>query len=120
MFGWMNRSDKVVLTIAAILALIFMAMVVKGQVPPPASQLETRPLSPMGKIAVKQIHQEINTVQADINTFIQVELETQHLKEEDGWSMNLQTDQLERHVPPKPITPPPAEKPDESKKGGKQ
>ena len=94
--------------IITVFPMTVLEKVTAQQGPEPAiPKTETRPFTPMGKLAAKQIHQEIQQVQADIQEFIKDEMAAQGLSEKDGWSVDLQSDQMVRRVMP----PPPAPKP---------
>lgn len=102
----MTKMKSNVRWMICLLIVLLAAVMTVAQTPPP---VESKPLTPIGQMAVKTIHQEINQVQADIAMLVKAELEAQHLKAEDGWQLNLQTDQLQRVVQ-KPVGEPEKQK----------
>jgi hypothetical protein len=100
----MKKSDLIFLAVitVVIFAVLILTEGLKAQQPPaaPPSPMEVRPFSPMGKLAAKTIHQDIQNVQNEIQEFIRAEMAAQKVTEQEGWNVNLQTDQMERRAAP--------------------
>lgn len=117
MLDWIDKLGIAIVLWAVILLTALAVRSMFAQQPVLPGNVERKPLTPVGKLAVKAMHQEITQVNQDIQALLAAELEAQHLKDSDGWFIELETDQLARRVPPKPAEPiKPGEKPPDKPK----